>query len=118
MILKAIEHGIQECGGFDLADAFHTVRIARSDEKLTAFEALGRVFEWMVLPFGRKNAPAHFAAKVEYILGKIDLDPTLRKEFGPIEDPSKWMQYYMDDVLIMARTAHERNRYNEIFLRC
>jgi hypothetical protein len=40
------------------------------------------------------------------------------KEFGVIADPEEWLQYYMDDILIMATTTLEGNWYNKIFLRC
>jgi len=118
MITKAIRYDMCEWGAFDLADDFHTVRVASEDEKWTAFEALGRVFVWMVITFLLKKTREHFAAKVEYILGSIHMNATHRKEFGPIVDPAERLQYYMDDMLIMGRTAQDRNWYNEIFLRC
>ena len=50
-----------------------------------------RTFEWLVMPFGLKNAPAIFQRKMDNIFSKY-------KEFVIV---------YIDDILIFSRTREE-----------
>ena len=60
---------------FDLQSAYNLVRIKEGDEYKTAFTCKYGHFEYLVMPFGLKNAPAifqHFINNVlEDILGKF-----------------------------------------------
>lgn len=115
LLESATEHKFYS--SFDLKDAYHTVLIHPDHRKYTAFEALGRIFQWNVMPFGPKQAPGIWSAYVNKVFGSLHLREDLRKEFGPIEHVSKWLGVYMDDLLISTNTMEEMRRYNSIVLR-
>lgn len=71
----------------DVRSAFHRIRIAEGDEKLTAFRTRFGLFEWLVCPFGLSGAPATFQ---RYINKALD---------GPLGD---FVTAYLDDVLIYS----------------
>jgi len=75
------------------------VLIDPEHRKYRAFEALGRMFQWNMMPFGPKQAPGIWSAYIEKVFESIHMDEELRKEFRPIRNPREWLCVYMDDQL-------------------
>jgi hypothetical protein len=76
----------------DLTSGYHQIRIAESDVEKTAFSSPLGLFQFRVLPFGLCNAPSAFQATMNKAL------------HGLI---GKFVQVYMDDILIYSRTKEE-----------
>lgn len=102
---------------FDLKEAYHTVLIDPEHRKYTAFDALGRIFQWNVMLFGPKQAPGIWSAYVKKVFSSLHLREDLRKEFGPIKNPEEWLGVYMDDLIIYTHDMESMIRYNSIILR-
>ncbi|CDJ67799.1 hypothetical protein ENH_00041700, partial [Eimeria necatrix] len=79
--------GAQYFSTLDLEAAFHQIRMAKADRWKTAFRSVLGLFEYRVMPFGLKGAPAKFQANINAYL-----QPLL--EQGVIA--------YLDDVLIYS----------------
>ncbi|CDJ67432.1 Gag-pol polyprotein, related [Eimeria necatrix] len=71
----------------DLESGFHQIRMAKEDRWKTAFRSVMGLFEYKVMPFGLKGAPATFQANINAYL-----QPLLGQ--GVIA--------YLDDVLIYS----------------
>lgn len=69
----------------DLKGAYHHIRMNPSDIAKTAFVTPDGHFEWKVMPFGLKNAPATFARYMNEFVRKYQLKNTI---------------VYFDDILI------------------
>ncbi|CCO37343.1 Retrovirus-related Pol polyprotein from transposon 297 Includes: RecName: Full=Protease [Rhizoctonia solani AG-1 IB] len=74
----------------DLDVAFHTFPIAEADKHKTAFVTDDGIYEFNVMPFGVKNAPAMLQRTMNRILAKYP-----------------WCTVYMDDILIGADNSTE-----------
>lgn len=75
------------------------------------------MFQWNAMPLGLIQAPAIWSSHVAWLFDRVHLDPDLRKKFGDIPHPVKWVFQYMDDRLVYGDTAEEMTRYNGIILR-
>jgi hypothetical protein len=75
-----------------LTSGYHQIRIAESDVEKTAFSSPLGLFQFRVLPFGLCNASSAFQATMNKAL------------HGLI---GKFVQVYMDDVLIYSKTKEE-----------
>lgn len=64
-------HGAKYFTRLDLRNAFHLLRIAEGDEKLTAFITKFGLYEYNVMPFGLCNAPASFQAWIDNIFSHM-----------------------------------------------
>ncbi|CDJ67784.1 OSJNBa0042D13.18 protein, related [Eimeria necatrix] len=76
----------------DLKAGFHQIRVAKEHRWKTAFRSVLGIFEYRVMPFGLKGAPATFQANINAYL-----QPLLGK--GVIA--------YLDDVLIYSSDLSE-----------
>jgi hypothetical protein len=86
----------------NLCWGFHQVRVAEEDVPKTAFWGPDGLYEWVVMPFGLKNAPVFFQ--------KI-MDKTLRgvRAFA-------WC--YIDDIIIFSKShAEHKLHLREVFQR-
>ena len=77
----------------DISSGFHHIPIKPSDRHKTAFATMNEHYEWKVMPFGLKNAPAIFQRSVYAIL----------KQKGLI----KFSHNYIDDIIVFSRTFDE-----------
>lgn len=76
----------------DLKNAFHSLRIKPSDTWKTAFRTPHGVYEWLVLPFGLKNAPGEFQRYIEGVL---------ERHIG------EHVTVHIDDILIFSDTKRQ-----------
>nr|ANV20890.1 ORF3 protein [Dioscorea bacilliform RT virus] len=76
---------------FDLKSGFHQVAMDEGSIEWTAFWVPDGLFEWLVMPFGLKNAPAVFQRKMDNC-------------FRGMED---FVAVYIDDILVFSKTPEE-----------
>ena len=96
-------HGAKYVSKLDLRDGYHQVPIKESDKFKTAFTCRYGTFEFNVMTFGFKNAPAHFQRSMNLLLADL-LDVCVL--------------VYMDDILIFSKTADEhRAHVKQVFQR-
>jgi len=87
----------------DLRDGYHQVPVKESDRFKMAFMCHYGTFEFNVMTFGFKNAPAHFQRSMNLLLADL-LD--------------ECVLVYMDDILIYSKTASEhRDHVKQVFAR-
>ena len=87
----------------DLRDGYHQVPVKESDRFKTAFTCRYGTFEFNVMTFGFKNAPAHFQRSMNLLLADL-LD--------------ECVLVYMADILIYSKTASEhRDHVKQVFAR-
>lgn len=103
-LIQDILDGLQGAKYFtslDLASAYWSVPIKESDKEKTAFITQGGLFEFNVLPFGVKTAPATFQFLMQRVLAG---------------HPSA--QPYLDDISIVSKTFEEHVQHlREVFER-
>nr|WDR24967.1 polyprotein [Camellia sinensis badnavirus] len=80
---------------FDLKSGFHQVAMDPSSIEWTAFWTPVGLYEWLVMPFGLKNAPAVFQRKMDQI-------------FNPY---SEFIAVYIDDILVFSPTAADHRKH-------
>ncbi|GBG67444.1 hypothetical protein CBR_g579 [Chara braunii] len=86
---------VQGCRYFskiDLKSGYHQIAIRPEDQHKTAFQTRYGLYEFVVIPFGLRNAPGTFQHAVNRIFhGHWD----------------KFVIVYLDDILIFSRTVEE-----------
>lgn len=76
----------------DLRSAYNLIRIKEGDEWKTAFQTRYGLFEYLVMPFGLVNAPAHFQAYMNSIFRK---------------ETDLFVIIYLDDILVYSKNETE-----------
>jgi ribonuclease HI len=76
---------------FDLKSGFHQVAMDPESIPWTAFVVPGGLYEWLVMPFGLKNAPAIFQRKMDNCFRGTD----------------DFIAVYIDDILIFSETEEQ-----------
>lgn len=77
----------------DLASGYHQIEMAEEDKEKTAFICSKGLFEYNVMPFGLKNAPATFQRMMDEVLEEcVD---------------EEYVVVYLDDVMIYSESFEE-----------
>ncbi|KAJ1044168.1 hypothetical protein NDA10_005274 [Ustilago hordei] len=79
----------------DLRAAYNLIRVAKGDEWKTAFGTQLGLYEYLVMPFGLANAPAHFQSFINVIFRDII---------------GVYVVVYLDDFLIFSDTEENGSR--------
>jgi hypothetical protein len=89
--LRTIAPGHKHYTKFDIEWAFHNVPVAEEDRHKTAFVTSRGLFEWCVMMFGPKNAPATFQRMIDTVLTPV----------------RHFCRAFMDDGIIWADTTDQ-----------
>ena len=79
----------------DLKDAFNQIPVKKEHQKFTAFKCTKGVFEYKVMPFGLRNAPAVFQRMIDQVLGNL---------------VGLCCVAYMDDILVFSKSHHQHSK--------
>ena len=80
----------------DLASGYWQIPVHHQSQEKTAFITHQGLFEFRVMPFGLKNAPAAFQRLMQTVLR--DLNPGNGPDFVSV---------YLDDILIFSQTLED-----------
>ena len=86
----------------DLRSGYHQIRVAKDSIAVTAFRTRYGHYEFLVLPFGLTNGPAHFMALLINTIFRDYLD--------------KFVLAYLDDILIYSETFEEHLNHVKLVL--
>ena len=78
----------------DLKDAYYQLPIKETEKTYTAFEANGKLYQFLRVPFGVTNGVACFQRVIDTIIQDEDLKGTFP---------------YLDDVTICGKTKEEHD---------
>jgi len=98
-IMQKIQHS-KVFSKFDMKSGYYQIQIQPEDWHKTVFFCPAGFYQWKVVPFGLKNAPAFFQRRMDYIFAKHDFIVT-----------------YIDDILIHSPDVHTHLEHLEIFLK-
>ena len=85
----------------DLRQGFNQIVLVPKDRKKTAFHARKQLWEWLVMPFGLKNAPVFFQRVMDQVLKGAD-----------------FLKCYIDDVLVHSKGLQQHlTHLEELFKR-
>ncbi|KAJ4790953.1 polyprotein [Rhynchospora pubera] len=85
---------------FDLKSGFHQVAMDPESVEWTAFVVPNGLYEWLVMPFGLKNAPAIFQRK---------MDDCFR-------GTKNFIAIYIDDILVFSENEEQHAKHLEAML--
>ncbi|AAY99427.1 polyprotein [Banana streak virus Acuminata Yunnan] len=85
---------------FDLKSGFHQVAMDPESIPWTAFWAIDGLYEWLVMPFGLKNAPAIFQRKMD----------------NCFRGTEEYIAVYIDDILIFSDNVSDHRKHLSKFL--
>ena len=89
-------HSIKYFSTYDLKSAYHQIPLKESEKKYTAFEGLGDLYEFCVLPFGVTNGVPSFQWIINDVITQEELSDTFP---------------YLDNVTVAGidQADHDRN---------
>ncbi|QBA88842.1 polyprotein [Aglaonema bacilliform virus] len=85
---------------FDLKSGFHQIAMHPDSIEWTAFWTPQGLFEWLVMPFGLKNAPSIFQRKMD----------------NCFKDTEGFIAVYIDDILVFSQNETEHEKHLRIML--
>lgn len=85
---------------FDLKSGFHQVAMEEESIPWTAFWAIDGLYEWLVMPFGLKNAPAVFQRKMD----------------SCFRGTEKFIAVYIDDILVFSESPEAHQKHLKEFI--
>ena len=83
----------------DVSSGFHHVVITKNDVQKTAFVTMNGKYEWMVMPFGLKNAPLIFQRVIHNLLWDYEL--------------TRFTHNYIDDIIIFSNSISDHLEHLE-----
>ena len=86
----------------DLRSAYNLVRVKAGHEYLTAFRTPIGHYEYLVMPFGLRNAPSVFQRFIQDVLNDVI---------------GSYVQVYLDDIIIYSKTISEHVNHVRIVLK-
>ena len=91
----------------DLAAGYWQIPVHPDSQEKTAFVTHRGLYQFRVMPFGLRNAPAAFQRLMQHVL--MDLNPD--------EDPP-FVDMYLDDVLIFSESLEEHIYHLHLVMDC
>jgi hypothetical protein len=85
----------------DVRSGYHQIKICVEDIPKTAFTTRYSLYEYLVMSFGLKNAPAHFM----YLMNSV---------FMPELD--QFVMVFIDDILVYLKSMEEHEDHLRIVL--
>jgi len=85
----------------DCNQGYHQIGLTKQSQKLTAFVTKDGFWDYLRVPFGLKNTPAHFQHTIDIILGADCWDFILA---------------YIDDILIFSQTFEDHMKHVSLVL--
>jgi Mg2+ and Co2+ transporter CorA len=70
----------------DLRQDFDQILLATKDRKKTTFHGSNKLWEWLVIPFGLKNALVFFQQVMDHVIKRVD-----------------FLKCYINDVLVHSK---------------
>ena len=84
---------------FDMKSRYYQVQIKEEDRHKIAFTCPAGFFQWKVVPFRLKNAPAFFQRRMDHIFSKYD-----------------FIVVYIDDILVHSSDLESHLKHLQIFI--
>ncbi len=90
----------------DLRQGFNQIVLTAKDRKKTTFHGSNKLWEWLVMPFGLKNAPVFFQQIMDQVLEKADF---LKRYIDDIRVHSKGLLQHLAHLEELFKKLHEVN---------
>jgi hypothetical protein len=107
--LPTLEQGLSKLGNkkvfsvIDLRQGFWQLPVVKEARKCLAFKTPSGLFQWTVMPFGLKTAPALFTKAIRKLLSAQFGDEAFKKLMGNATlDADDYAFAYMDDIIIFS----------------